>query len=284
MTKRRRLLLVPLVLLGLLGVLLGALFVRGGQRVAARHTVAAAGLPAVADSAAVARGHHLALAFGCHDCHGADLGGKVMADAPPFRLVSSNLTPGRTGEALSPDLVERAVRHGVGADGRSLWVMPTSSYRHMSTADVQALAAYMASLPPVDRDNGSVVVRPLGRLLAGAGMAHPEVFVEPAPGPATTPTGADLGRYVVDVTCRHCHGADLTGAPHPDPDGMAAPSLAPASRWTPEQFAAALRTGRRPSGPQMDSTWMPWTAFRHLTDAEMTAVQGYLRETLANRL
>lgn len=285
MPKRRRVVVSALLaLLGLLVLVLATAYVRGGRVAAARHTVAAAGLTPVSDSASLARGAHLALAIGCRDCHGADLGGRVMADAPPFRLVAPNLTPGRTGGALSPDLIDRAVRHGVGPDGRGLWVMPAGAYRHLSTADVQALAAYLATVPAVARDSGAVVLRPLGRVLAGAGQMHPEVFPEAAPGPATTPVGADVGRYLVDVTCRFCHGDDLSGAPASDPNAPAAPSLAPAARWTPDQFTAALRTGQRPSGEAMDSAWMPWSSFRHYTDDEIGAIHAYLNETLAARL
>ncbi len=283
MTTRRRLVLVPVVLLGLAVLTIAALVVRGGHLAATRYAVPAAGLRARPDSAVVARGHHLSLAMGCRECHGADLGGQVLGDAPPFRLVATNLTRGRggVGASLTPDVVERALRHGVGHDGRGLWVMPTAGFRHFSAADIEALAAYLATAPAVDRDSGGVVLRPLGRILYAAGQMRPEIFPDPAPGPATTPAGVEMGRYIADIGCRHCHGADLRGGPHPEPGGPAVPSLAAAAGWTLPQFTDAVQTGVRPSGPALDPRWMPWTAFAGLAPDEVAALHAYLRTAFA---
>src|SRR5215217_4395308 len=50
------------------------------------------------DSATLARGKHLVAIKGCQDCHGNDLGGKLMSDDGPVgRLVASNLTRGKGG-------------------------------------------------------------------------------------------------------------------------------------------------------------------------------------------
>jgi hypothetical protein len=46
------------------------------------------------DPQTVARGRHLARTLGgCTECHGADLGGRVMADEPMLRLVAPNGLP-----------------------------------------------------------------------------------------------------------------------------------------------------------------------------------------------
>ncbi len=277
--RRRRWLFVPLVLVGLLVLVVVGFVVRGSRIASARYEVAPAGLTVAADSALVAHGARLSKAMGCQDCHGADLGGRVLADAPPFRLVSTNLTRGQggIGVALTPDAMERALRHGVGHDGRPLWTMPTIGFRHLSASDVAALAAYVASVRPVDRDSGALVLKPLGRVLAGAGQLAPEVFPDAAPGPATTPDGPALGAYLADVGCRHCHGADLGGAPHPDPAGPASPTLAAAAAWPLPVFTAALRSGKRPSGVDMNPAWMPWSSFAALTDAEIAALHAYLQ-------
>ena len=54
---------------------------------------------AAADSAALGRGRHLAEVIGkCSGCHGADYGGKVVADNFAFgRLWAANLTAGKGG-------------------------------------------------------------------------------------------------------------------------------------------------------------------------------------------
>src|SRR6266404_2427267 len=49
-------------------------------------------------SAAVARGHHLAIISGCVDCHGRDLSGRVFFESAMIgRFVAPNLTPGKGG-------------------------------------------------------------------------------------------------------------------------------------------------------------------------------------------
>lgn len=282
MSARRTLGRTVLVLVGLVAVLAAYVFVRARTLEARRYEITAAqpvAVPAPPDSAVLARGAHLATVLGCQECHAQDFGGRLMADAPPFRVFTTNLTrgDGGLGSRLTPVALERALRHGVGHDGRGLWAMPTVGYRHLSDADVAAMAAYLATVPPVDRDSSAVTLRPLGRVLLAFGLAAPEVFSEPAPGPAHTPEGADLGAYLARVGCQHCHGADLRGASHPDPAGPTAPSLDAAAGWSAEQFERAMRTGVRPSGPALDAKWMPWPVFRHLTAEELTALRTHLR-------
>lgn len=87
------------------------------------YSVASEAIMVADDSATLARGQHIATAVaGCAECHGEGLGGGVLIDAPPMgRLVALNLTTGEggVGASLTPELIERAVRHGVGPDGRA---------------------------------------------------------------------------------------------------------------------------------------------------------------------
>ena len=96
-----------------------ALYTKGSRSIQAAHAVEVAALTVPTDSASLARGAHLAGVFGCVDCHGDDLAGQEMGDAPPFRLVASNLTPGGIGREYTPADWDRAIRHGVGQDGRA---------------------------------------------------------------------------------------------------------------------------------------------------------------------
>ena len=43
------------------------------------------------------RGEHLSYTLGCRHCHGADLGGTVFTDAPPFHMTAPNPTRGDGG-------------------------------------------------------------------------------------------------------------------------------------------------------------------------------------------
>jgi hypothetical protein len=66
--------------------------------------------------------------------------------------VSSNLTPHRDGlAAASVPVVSRAIRSGIGSDGRALhWqAMPWDIFSHWSEEDRLAIIAYLRALPPV---------------------------------------------------------------------------------------------------------------------------------------
>lgn len=239
------------------------------------------------DRTSAARGAHLVTVLGCNDCHTQDLGGGLVADAPPFRAAAVNLTRGAggVGARLTPAAVEHAVRRGVGHDGRPLLVMP--NYEALTDADVVALHTYLASLPPVDRPSEGVVIKPLGRMVFGLGGLpdhYPGRLERPAAPEARSPTGptAEHGRYLAALTCVHCHGDDLRGAQPPNPTSPPAPSLEAASRWSEAQFTAALHEGRRPSGPALDAAYMPWKAFRHMSAEEVRALHAYLKQTLGS--
>ncbi|MFV1986486.1 MAG: hypothetical protein ACC682_04355, partial [Gemmatimonadota bacterium] len=58
-------------------------------------------LSSLPDSLDLDEGRRWSVVNGCRDCHGDDLGGAVMIDAPPFFVVAPNLTGGRGGVAGS---------------------------------------------------------------------------------------------------------------------------------------------------------------------------------------
>jgi mono/diheme cytochrome c family protein len=105
------------------------------------------------DSATLARGAHLAASVGCADCHGEGLRGNAVIDAPPMgRLVALNLTKGEggVGGQLTPELIERAVRHGVSPSGQPLRIMPSNDYQYMSDDDMRAVASYVQHVAPAN--------------------------------------------------------------------------------------------------------------------------------------
>lgn len=97
------------------------------------------------DSSAVAWGKHLVETRGCKKCHGDNFGGKVFMDSPALgRVVAPNLTSGRCGMQLQwsdSDWI-RAIRHGIGVDGKPLLVMPSQDYYFLSDEDLGAMIAF----------------------------------------------------------------------------------------------------------------------------------------------
>ncbi len=120
---------------------------------------------------AIEVGRYLAETHGCNAWHGGNFEGQVMADAPPFLLVSSNLTSGEggVGSIFSDADWLRAIRHGVGSDGRGLFVMPSEAYYNFSDEEVGALIGYLQQLEAVDNVPPPVTVRTLGKLIMGLG-------------------------------------------------------------------------------------------------------------------
>ena len=95
------------------------------------------------DAASIERGRHLVRTYSlCQECHGDKLEGEVMEDDPVFgRVVASNLTSGKGGiggRYTDVDFV-RAIRHGVGDDGKGLVIMPSNYFTKMGDNDLGAL-------------------------------------------------------------------------------------------------------------------------------------------------
>ncbi|NNF04314.1 MAG: cytochrome c [Rhodothermales bacterium] len=239
---------------------------------------------ATGDSASVARGEYIAMTHGCMDCHTSDLSGQVMADAPPFRMVASNLTPGTGGIGSTYSDADwlRSIRHGVGPDGRGLFVMPAAQYYYLSDEEAGDLVAYLKTLEPVDNELPPTEFKTLGKFIAGMDenfKLEPDMMMDVprVPMPAERGPTAEWGRYRTSTICTICHGTDLTGGQPPDPGSPPAPDLRVAASWDLDGFRTALRTGETPDGRQLDGYFMPWEAFRHMTDDEIEAIHRHLQ-------
>jgi len=286
----KKVLLVIAGLLGIVGLAALGIYLFGGIRADRRVRVPGEVVRVPGDSAGVVRGRRVATFWGCPTCHGADLGGAMLVDAPVFaRVGAPNLTPGRGGVGANYTVVdwERAIRHGVARDGRGLLLMDVAALSRMDDADLGALIAYLQRLEPVDREMGVRALGPIGR----AAMVIAPRRMMPALGldreirhrdsVVVGPT-VEYGAYLA-TSCRGCHGNDLSGGPIPvGPQGVPpAANLTPDAetglgRWTESAFARALREGVRPDGTRIDP-YMPWQAYADLTDEEISALWSYLR-------
>jgi cytochrome c553 len=82
----------------------------------------------------------------CGECHAANLAGIVGEDGPP---PGPNLTPGGDlGDWTEADFMA-AIRTGQTPNGRSLdpEMMPWPTFSQMSDTELQAIWAYLQSLP-----------------------------------------------------------------------------------------------------------------------------------------
>jgi len=243
------------------------------------------------DSDSLARGRHLAEEVTlCGHCHGADLGGDVVADVPGVgRLWAPNLTPGPTGPRSTRDDLVRAIRFGVDAAGRTLVAMPAEHLRWLGDEDLAAVLAYLEHVPPVEREVPRRSIGPVARLSILLGRGDDILSAEraadtrlPIERPPPRAPSAEYGRYLARIgLCHLCHHADLRGGLHPlalpgEPEPPDLRPDGPLATWTRDEFARALRAGEGAGGRRLDPAWMPWPRYAGLDDLEIDALWAYL--------
>lgn len=301
------------VLLGA-GAVLVVLVLGGAAFVAARQhlTFDAPNLDVTAskDSAIIARGHYVVRdAASCASCHGdptqraaymggADvplIGGFVF-DIPPGKFYPRNLTPdSATGlGAVSDKAIARALRYGVGHDGRAL--LPFMEMQGLSDDDLVAVVSYLRTQPPMHNVVPAQYYNLLGRVVKATLLANPVGPSSPPPTRAPHGASVETGRYLVEsvALCWACHterdqktGA-LTGPRFGGTKGFTE-SDDPAHSWSPpnitsdpetgrlgkmteDQFVARFRQARIiPGSP------MPWQAFSRMAEEDLRAIYMYLK-------
>ncbi len=225
----------------------------------------------------IAEGQRLTSTMGCTQCHGPNLAGTDFLDGGPFMtLPAPNLTGGRVSAAG----IEQGVRHGVGADGRALLIMPSEAFTEMADADLAAISGYIASLPDIPSTLKPRSVGPIGRAVA----AFQAPQLQPArriPQRESHPANSEgpVSRYT--PLCAMCHGSDFGGQVFSAEVDWWAPNLTShptgASSWSRDEFARAIRQGQTPDGRTLSVDEMPWQGFALMTDDEVTALYEYLR-------
>ena len=273
----------------------------------------------------IARGKYLATIAGCTDCHtpnqaeyqnpqtltfeqintlalygnqAADTekllaGGRAFDLGPAGVVFSRNLTPDEeTGiGAWTDEQIKLAVKTGASADGAVLFpVMPYHVYNSMADEDLNAIIAYLRSVPAVK----NVVPE---RTVSTEGMP-----VLPYQENIAAPDASDLsarGAYLVNsvMGCTDCHTPvdPNTGAPQMDkylagrqpyegPWGIVyGGNITPDEEtgigtWTEEELKRAILTGVNKDGRRL--ILMPWYAYSALSAEDAEAVVHYLKNDL----
>lgn len=214
----------------------------------------------------IERGRLVAEAGDCAVCHtdakGASNAGGRAFDTPFGTLYSTNITPDEaTGIGnWSYAAFERAMRHGIGRDGRHLYpAFPYTAFAKIGDADMQALYAYLMAQPAVSAEppaNELAFPFNVRSLMAGwNALFHDASPFRP------DPAQSDLynrGAYLAEGLghCSACHSPrNALGAEQSDErylagamvDGWEAPPLDSLSRspvpWSEESLYRYLRSG-----------------------------------------
>ena len=277
------------IVLGSLIVLLliGYLFIASNiaNRADKTYEFAAESLNIPTDTATVKRGEHLAVIKGCTDCHGTNLSGKIMIDDPALgRLVSTNLTSGQGGLPADYSTTDwlRALRHGVSRDGKPLLFMPSHETTLLSRQDMAAIIAYCQQVPKVDNELPTNDLGPVTKVMTYLDKM-PLLSVEkinhnlPMVAKIDSAEGIAQGKYLA-VSCSGCHRPTFKGGDPVAPGFPPVPDLTRTGnpgKWTKEQFITTLRTGKTPSGHQIDNDNMPWKMTAQYTDKELASLYQF---------
>ena len=227
--------------------------------------------------------------------------GKLMADKDmPGQIYAPNITPDvETGIGSWTDGEKiREIREGVDKNGRALFpIMPYSYYRYMSDEDVQALVAYLDTMPAIKHQLPPTKVNfPDSMWMKGD--------PRPVTGSIKTPDPNDklrYGEYLATIShCEVCHtphpglkedvSLRFAGGRHfitPAGDVYSA-NITPDKAtgigdWDVERFKKRLKVylqyetkeGPPVIGPDR-FTMMPYQAYAHLEDSDMEAIFAYL--------
>ncbi|MBZ5599241.1 MAG: cytochrome c [Acidobacteriia bacterium] len=254
------------------------------------------------------RGHYIATALsgcttGCHAprnlsaaggfvAPGMEGAGQVMPiPTLPGRVVAPNLTPDpQTGAGnWTDDQLARAIREGIGHDGRTLFpFMPYPNFRSMSDEDLASVIVYLRSLPPVHHElPATEIIFPVKYLMRSA----PEPITEAVAAPDRSDP-VKYGRYLVTLgSCRECHtpqekgqavpGMELAGGFTVAESGLSAATAnltsdaSGISYYDEALFIQALRTGYVKA--RKLSPLMPIDVYKNLSDDDLKAMFAYLR-------
>ena len=263
---------------------------------------------------------HLLPCVGCHSEHDVThfdapvIGGKAAGGfvfdrtlGLPGVVQPPNLTPDpETGTGTFTDgELARAIREGIGRDGRALFpMMPYQDFRVMSDEDLRAVIAYLRTMPPVRKKTAPVQ------------LDFPvSLFIRTAPAPVEGPVAAPdptrdalaYGGYLVKLAgCHGCHtamgargqtlpGQDFAGGREfpmtweggklgprvvtanitPDPTGYFGHTTREA--WITRVRAYATVRDEPPAMVPGTNTLMPWIAFSGLTERDLGAIYDFMK-------
>jgi len=251
--------------------------------------------------AAIERGKYLVdTVMTCHNCHtpmgpngpqfDKAFSGGLRFDEAPFDVTASNITSDReTGMgSWSEADIKKLMTTGMRPNGVPVaQVMPTAFYKVLTPGDLDAIAAYVHSLPPVKNQVPAPVYK----------IALPPMEVPNASKPMRE---ADLrdkvkrGFYLVTIAhCMECHtpmgakGRDFTrmgsgGFEFKGPWGVSVSRNITSHKdkgigaWSDDEIKRAITQGARRDGTKLKPP-MGYAYYAKMTAQDLDAIVAYLR-------
>lgn len=241
--------------------------------------------------------------IGCGNCHSprgpgaasrALSGGVQVFDEPWFRVKGANITPDReTGIGTwSDDDIKRAITKGVRPNGTPLAeTMPSAFFRILSPGDLDAIVAYLRSVPAVHNE----VTAPVYKAAAPSSPAYPLAAKRFSDADVADPK--QRGIYLSTVAhCMACHArtseapADYIktfgkgGRAFKGPWGETHSANITASRtagigaWSDADLKRALTEGVTPDGRKLKPPMIDHVAYyRTWKPADLDALIAWVR-------
>lgn len=245
----------------------------------------------------VERGEYLVRGIaGCGNCHsplgpdaaGKELSGRLVEKNEAFTAVANNITPAGRVSDWSDKELGRAIREGIRPDGSLIGPpMPFSMYRGLSDTDLDAIVAYLRTVPAVESDLPA----------SEYNIPLPPAYGPPIDTVAGIPRGVtvEYGGYLAGpiAHCMECHtpfgpkgpmldtdigrggfefhgpwGVSMASNLTSHPDGLA--------KYSDAEIAAMIVEGKRPDGSGM-SPPMPYGFLAKMTEDDLGAIILYLR-------
>jgi hypothetical protein len=210
----------------------------------------------------------------------------------PGQVFAPNITPDpETGAgAWSDDQLARAIREGVGHDGRALFpFMPYLDLRALSDEDLASIILYLRSLPPIRKQWPiTQLIFPVKYLIRSVPQPLDKLVPEP-----DLSTPEKRGAYLVRIAgCTDCHTPqDAHGQPLPGMDfaggfilagpwgRVASANITPDASGIPYYdtalFTQVMRTGFVKA--RRINQIMPWHIHRGMTDEDLSGMFAYLQ-------
>jgi mono/diheme cytochrome c family protein len=249
----------------------------------------------------VERGRYLVETIaGCGNCHtprgpggvfadGKHLAGGFVIDEKPFRAVASNITPDKeTGIGNWTDAqLAKAIREGIRPDGSLIGPpMPFELYRRLSDTDLNAMVAYLRTVPAVSNKVEKSVYR----------IPLPPAYGPPVASVPDVPRTDKVryGEYLAGPVghCVECHtplvqgrhdwsrigqggmefhgpwGASVARNITPHEEGL--------GKWTDAEIKRAITQGISKEGGRLAPP-MAYSLYAKVRDEDLDAIVAYLR-------
>jgi mono/diheme cytochrome c family protein len=218
-------------------------------------------------------------------------GGPQEWDTPAFKVKGANITPDReTGIGSWTDAeIKRAMVEGARPNGTQIApIMPYGFYKVFSTADLDAVVAYLRSVPAVsNKVQASVYKAPL--------HAETPVGADKPLAPADLSDPVKRGFYLVTIGhCMECHTPRVNGQmdfakdlgkggeEFMGPWGVSVARNITSHRdkgigaWTDAEIKRAITQGVRKDGTPLKPP-MGYPLYAHMSEADLSDVVAYLR-------